>query len=191
DFGHHSKADPSFGQYHWREVERDTEFFETDRLDALSDAAGRRRLAGHPGRNWKFAARNKCRRLTGDCRQIRLRQRSHYPGVFHRPYGGLYRGSSTERSLREVARDQRAAEGRERVVIVEIHDGRAVIQACRKVDAKLLDDRARDLGDRNLEHHLIAATDRDRVDDLVDPAHQAAGKIARLLRLYRARRRAG
>src|SRR3954468_23530827 len=47
-FGHHSKADPSFGQYHGREVERDAEFFETDRLDALSDAAGRRRLAGPP-----------------------------------------------------------------------------------------------------------------------------------------------
>ena len=49
---------------------------------------------------------------------------------------------------------------------------------------------ALDLGDRDLEHHLVAAAYGNRVDDLVGAAHQARGEIARLLRLDRARRRA-
>ena len=60
-----------------------------------------------------------------------------------------------------------------------------------EVDAELLDDAARDFGDRHLQHHLVAAADRDRVDDLFGAADEARGEIGGLLRFDRARRRAG
>ena len=50
---------------------------------------------------------------------------------------------------------------------------------------------ARDFGDRDLQHHLVAAADHDRVDDLVGAAGQPGGEIAGLLRLDRAGHRAG
>ena len=55
----------------------------------------------------------------------------------------------------------------------------------------MLDDRACDLGDRDLQHHLIAAADRDRVDDLVGAAHQPRRQIGGLLRLDRIGYRTG
>ena len=55
----------------------------------------------------------------------------------------------------------------------------------------MLDDRALDLGDRDLDHHLVAAPDRDRVDDLVGAARQPSGEIDGLLRLDRVRGGAG
>ena len=80
---------------------------------------------------------------------------------------------------------------RERVDVVEVHDGRAVGKVGAEVDAQLLDDRSRDFGDGDLQHHLIAASDNDGVDDLVGSARQPRGKIAGLLGVDRVCRRAG
>ena len=60
-----------------------------------------------------------------------------------------------------------------------------------RVDAHLLDDVAADFGDVDLEHHLVAAAHHDGVDDLVGAADQPRRDVAGLLRLDRARHRAG
>src|SRR5207253_964930 len=71
------------------------------------------------------------------------------------------------------------------------HRGGAVVHAGVQIYAKLLDDVAPHFGDRDLEHHLIAAAHDDRVDDLFRAADQPSCEIAGLLRLDRARYRAG
>src|SRR5204863_6983723 len=63
--------------------------------------------------------------------------------------------------------------------------------AGREIDAHLLDDVAPDFRDIDLEHHLVAAANHDRVDDLVGPANQPRGDFAGLLGFDRARHRAG
>ena len=55
----------------------------------------------------------------------------------------------------------------------------------------LLDDVAPHFRDGDLQHHLVAAADDDRVDDLVGAADQPRRDIAGLLGLDRARYRAG
>jgi hypothetical protein len=115
-----------------------------------------------------------------------------YPaGAFHRAYRGLDRRGRAERPCDCVGPDQRGAVRGKGVGVVEVHHRGAVIQAAAEVDAQLLDDRARDFGDRNLQHHLIAAPDHDGVDDLVEAADQTGGKIGRLLGFDRARHRTG
>ena len=87
--------------------------------------------------------------------------------------------------------NERATVGSERIAVVEVHDGGAVVHAGAEVDAHLLDDVAPHFGDVDLQHHLVAAADGDGVDDLVSAADQARGEIAGLLGLDRARYRAG
>ncbi len=87
--------------------------------------------------------------------------------------------------------DDRLASCREGIGVVEVYDRGAVVEAAAEVDAELLDDRSRDFGDRDLQHHLIAAADHDGVDDLFGAARQPRGEIARLLCLDRVRRGAG
>ena len=48
------------------------------------------------------------------------------------------------------------------IAVVEIHDRGAVIHAAGEIDAELLDDVAPHFGDGDLQHHLVAAADRDR-----------------------------
>src|SRR6185369_13021764 len=67
----------------------------------------------------------------------------------------------------------------------------AVVHVGREIDTQLLDDAAGYFGDRNLQHHLVAAADGDRIDDLFLATHEAGGDIGGLLRLDRARRGAG
>ncbi len=62
---------------------------------------------------------------------------------------------------------QRLAGGRERIVVVEVDDGGAVVERAGEIDAELLDDVALDFGDGHLEHDLVAAAHHDGVDDLV------------------------
>ena len=45
----------------------------------------------------------------------------------------------------------------------------------------LLDDVARDFGDGHLQHHLVAAANRDRIDDPFHAADQAGGHVGGLL----------
>ena len=68
DFGHHVQADPPFGQDDRGEVERNTELLEADGLNTVTDRARRARLAGHAGRNRKFAAGDERRGFAGDRR---------------------------------------------------------------------------------------------------------------------------
>ena len=84
-----------------------------------------------------------------------------------------------------VAGDQRTAVGGKRVGVVEIHHRGAVGHGGRQVDAHLLDDVARDFGDGHLQHHLVAAANRDRIDHLVRAADQAGGHVGGLLCLDR------
>ena len=151
----------------------------------MSDRAGRRRLAGHAGRNWKFPARNECRGLPGDCRQVRLRQRSHHAGGLHRAQRSGDRGQTLGHGGQGVARDERCIVCGERIDIVEIHHRGAVIHGGAEIDAHLFDDVPPHFGDGDLQHHLIAAADDDGVDDLVGATDQPCGDIAGLLGLDR------
>ena len=131
--------------------------------------------------------------LAGNCSQVRFGQRAHHARALHRAHGRLHRRKTLGDAydLRAVLANQRAAVGRERVAVIEVHDGGAVVHAGTEVDAHLLDDVAPYLGDVDLQHHLVAAADGDGVDDLVGAAHQARGEITGLLGLDRARYRAG
>src|SRR5438067_514999 len=183
-FGHHAEADPPFGQHHRREIERDTEFLERDR--GRTDVRGR--VAGIAGWDRKFAAGNKGRGFARDRGQVGFGQRAHDAGALHRAERRRYRRGGSERCRRPVGPDQRPAEGAKRIGIVEIHDRGAVVHGGREIDAQLLDDAAGDFSDRNFQHHLVAAADGDRIDDLVGAAHEAGGDIGGLLRLDRVRR---
>ena len=90
-----------------------------------------------------------------------------------------------------VGVDQRLADHRERVGVVEVEHVLAGGKRATEIDAELLDDVALDLGDGDLEHHLVAAAHRDAVDDLVAVAGEAGGEIVGLLRFGLARHRAG
>ena len=81
--------------------------------------------------------------------------------------------------------------GGERIAIVENDDRGAVIHAGTEIDAQLLDDVAPHFRDGDLEHHLVAAADDDRVDDLLGAADQPRRDLAGLLGLDRAGYRAG
>jgi hypothetical protein len=97
----------------------------------------------------------------------------------------------------EVAARQRLAERAERIVGGEIEHGGAAADRAGEVDPELLDDVALYLGDGDLEHHLVASLDDDAVDDAAAATEEAAaadhllGHVVGLLRLERARRRAG
>ena len=95
------------------------------------------------------------------------------------------------RGVQAVVGDQRRAVCGERIAVVEIHDRGAVIHAGAEIDAHLLDDVAPHFRDSDLQHHLVAAANDDRVDDLFGAADQSRGDLAGLLGLDRARYRAG
>ena len=131
--------------------------------------------------------------FAGNRRQIGLGQRPHHAGAFHRAHGRAHRRHALEDGggLEAVVGHQRTAKGGERVLVVEVHHGGAVVHAGAEVDAHLLDDVAPYLGDIDLQHHLVAAADDDGVDDLVGAADQPRRDVAGLLRLDRACHRAG
>ena len=89
-----------------------------------------------------------------------------------------------------VAADKRTAKCCKRIGVGEIHHRGAVIQVGGEVDAQLLDDAARHLGDGDFQHHLVAALHHDAVDDLA-VAGEPRRHVEGLLRLDRARQRAG
>ena len=126
-----------------------------------------------------------------DRREVGLGQRAHHAGGLHRPHGRAHLGHALENGagLKAVVADQRAAEGGERVLAVEVHHGGAVVHAGAEIDAHLLDNVAPHFGDVNLQHHLVAAAHDDGVDDLVGGADQFGRDVAGLLRLDRARHR--
>ena len=80
---------------------------------------------------------------------------------------------------------------RERIGVVEVEHRLAAGQRAAEIDAELLDDVALHLGDGDLEHDLVAAAHGDAVDHLVAVAGEPRGEIEGLLRLGRARGRAG
>ena len=71
------------------------------------------------------------------------------------------------------------------LLLLKSTDRGAVIHAGTEIDAHLLDDVPPHFRDGDLEHHLVAAADDDRVDDLFGAADQPCGDIAGLLGLDR------
>ena len=190
-FGHHPQADPAFGQHHRREIERDAEL-----LEAESERSAR----SHRSRVWQVTpvgiGNSPPAMKVADSPEIAVRLGSASvrttPALSMARSVAVTDGSRCCRTRPTTALlGPAAAVGGERVGVAEVHDRRAVVHAGGEVDAQLLDDRARDFGDRDLQHHLVAAADRDRIDDLVRAAGEARGQIVGLLRFDRACRRAG
>ena len=82
-------------------------------------------------------------------------------------------------------------EALKRIRAVEIEHGGAVVEGAGQVDAELLEYVALHLGDRHLEHDLVAPVHGDAVDHLGAGADQARGDVIGLLRVGRVCRRAG
>ena len=129
----------------------------------------------------------------GDRRQVGFGQRPHHACGFHRAQGRAHLRHALENGggLETVFGHQRAAVGGERVGVVEVHHGGAVVHAGAEIDAHLLDDVASHFGDSDLQHDLVAAAYDDGIDDLVGTADQPRRDVAGLLGLDRARHRAG
>ena len=131
--------------------------------------------------------------LPGDRSQVGLGQRPHHARALHRAHRRGHRGQALgdRRCAQGVVADERTAKGRERVGVVEIHHGRAVVHAGGEIDAHLLDDVAPHFRNIDLQHDLIAAAHDDAVDDLFGTADQPRRDVARLLRFDRAGNRTG
>ena len=144
-------------------------------------------LAGvTPVGNGKFAARDERRGFAGDRGEIGFGERLHDTGALHRAKRRPDRRSRTELPDEAVPGDERRVVGGERIVVVEGHRGVLPdIHAGAEIDAHLFDDIPPDFRDGYLQHHLVAATNDDRIDDLVGAADQPRGDLAGLLGLDR------
>src|SRR5262249_30641752 len=99
------------------------------------------------------------------------------------PEGGHAGAHQLADADRRVA--DRRSRGRERILY---HRNEArVAEAAADVDAQLFDDVALHFSDRHLEHDLIAAGDRQAVDDLVWIADEARRQVVGALRFDRTR----
>ena len=126
--------------------------------------------------------------LAGDRRQIWLRQRFHHARALHRAQGS---GDRWQTSFvqgcpdQSVLGDKWSTVGRERIVVFENDCRGAVVHAGAEIDAQLLDDVPPHFRDGDLEHHLVAAANDDRIDDLFGAADQPRRDLAGLLGLDR------
>src|SRR6185503_4994668 len=123
------------------------------------------------------------RGFTGNGREVRLGQRTNDAGALHRAQrGGDVLEAAGDRSVA-----QRLPGGGERIDGVEVHHRGPVIEAAGQIDAELLDHVALHLGDRDLEHDLIASAYHDAVDDLGAVADQPRRDVIGFLGLGLAR----
>ena len=122
-------------------------------------------IAGEARRDRKFAAGQEVRGFAGDRGEVRLGQRADHAGALHRAQRRVDR--RCKRAGDGVGADQRLAEHRERIGVVEVEHRAAAAERAAEIDAELLDDVALHFGDGDLEHHLVAAAHGDAVDHLV------------------------
>src|SRR5262249_40876516 len=142
-------------------------------LDLATTGGG---IAGVVAWDREFAAGQEVGALAGDRGQGRLRQRADDAGALHRAQrgGDPFQGAGNLRRRRE-----RVAERGEGVGVVEVDHRGAGAEAAAQIDAELLDDFALHLGDRYLQHDLVAAVDGDAVDDALAVVDQARGDVER------------
>src|SRR5215510_9363545 len=187
NLGQDPSADASLGQHHRREVEADAELLELNLLLAVADRSERSGRAGIAGRDREFAAGKKARALARDGGQVRFGKCADHAGALHRAQRGLHRLPLAGNGRWK----ERLADDRKRIVDVEVEHRGAEADAAVEVDAELLDEVALHLGDRHLEHDLVAAVHVDVVDHLLAVIHEARGDVERLVRFDRARDVAG
>lgn len=168
------QQDVALGQNHGRESQSDAIILEDGTACATHRSRSRRGRAGWRVRDRYFATDGKLRALTRHGGNRRLGEDVRNPIALEDLQGraqGIGWILCRQRGRRPVRRDRDRAIKRERIILGE----RAPIGGQRACgDAELLGDIAADFRDGDLQHHLIAATYGERIDDQAIRAHPGA-----------------